>query len=697
LEDHEIIREEQEHLKDVQSIITTQIGKLDGLINQNTHSILEQKRYLWENIYELDPEEIAANRTLVSGEHDSYDRNINQRRKLLKLYDNSYFARIDFAFDGDDCAEPLYIGLGNLMSDDSFEVYIYDWRAPIASMYYNFETGKAFYDAPDGKISGNITQRRQIKVRNGKLEYAFISNQNIDDEILQKELANAGSTKMRNIVSTIQKEQNKIIRDTDSNILIVQGVAGSGKTSIALHRVAYMLYKYRDSLNSSDVLIISPNSIFSDYISNVLPELGEENIAEVSFDSIAEHEIGKTYSFEPKYQQAQYIINACDDDIRIRSIRFKKSLTFLNEIENYIGQLPEEIIDFSDISVFGYSISKENIKRWYEGFSDKKSIFEKLDLIADRIVDNYSTRSDVKLTKKQCDEIRNTVYSLAKTTDIMELYADFISKLSEKYPEAGNISPSAKKLPYEDVFPVVLMKIMLFGRKINKYNRIKHILVDEMQDYSMVQFAILKKCFNCKMTILGDVSQVIDKSDFVIYDDLLSLFDTKDINVIKMLKSYRSTFEISELCKKIGQIENLESVERHGSAPQIVKCDSFETMIKKIQNELDKIDLQTTTTAAIICKTAKQAEELYRAMDPEHSKKCNLMNTPDSDFSEGLIITNSYLVKGLEFDHVIIPDIGTKCYHTERDRQILYISCTRALHKLSLYTFSDVNKFIENN
>lgn len=698
MEEQEIMKEEIEHLEDVQAVITKQMNELDGLISKNASSILEQKKYLWENIYELDPEEIASSRVLVSGEHDSYDRKINQKRKLAKLYDNSYFARIDFLFDGEESPEALYIGLGNLMDDDSFEVYIYDWRAPVASMYYDFEIGSAYYEAPDGKITGNITQRRQLRVRNAKLEYAFISNHNIDDEILQKELANAGSTKMRNIVSTIQREQNKIIRDSDSSILIVQGVAGSGKTSIALHRVAYMLYKYRNNLNSSDVLIISPNSIFADYISNVLPELGEENISEVNFDSIAEHEIGKMFRFEPKYQQAQFIIGTTsDEDKRIISIRFKKSLTFLTEMLKYINNLPDKIIDFRDVVVYGYRISRDTIKEWYGRFMPDKTIFERLDLISERIADNYSTNNDVRLSKKQCDEIKNAVYELARTTDLMELYSDFISVISNRYPEVGSINPSTKKLLYEDIFPVVLMKIMLFGKGINKYNRIKHVVVDEMQDYSMVQFAILKKCFNCKMTILGDVSQVIDKSEVLMYDDLLSIFDNKDVSVIKMLKSYRSTFEISELCKKIGRISDLESVERHGSSPKINRCGNFETMVKQIEEEMDRVDLDKTTTVAIICKTSKQAEELYAAMDLDHSQKCNLMNDPDSRFQKGFIITNSYLVKGLEFDHVIVPDVSIERYHTERDRQILYIACTRALHELSLYTYSDVSSFITDD
>lgn len=345
----EVTIEELEHLHDIQEIIAERLTEVEESMEKSKDDILQQKKYLWENIYEFDPVEIASNRVSILEEHSSYEMRASRRRLLLKQQENPYFGRIDFVYDGDDEPEILYIGLGGLQKKTGDGNIIYDWRAPISSMYYDFDIGKAYYDAPVGRLDGEIVQKRQLKIRKGILEYALQSNFKIDDDILQRELSGNGSTKMRNIVATIQKEQNAIVRDQISNVMVVQGVAGSGKTSIALHRIAFLLYQNKKDLKSSEVLIISPNTIFSDYISNVLPELGEQNIIEVSFDEIAEHEMKGITKYETKYKQMEYVINCKDDeDTRLKSIRFKSGSVFLDELKVYVKEIEKTLFNFSN-------------------------------------------------------------------------------------------------------------------------------------------------------------------------------------------------------------------------------------------------------------------------------------------------------------------------------------------------------------
>lgn len=692
-----IMKEELEHLDYIQGVISKQLDEVENSMEKAKEGILEQKRYLWENIYELDLGEIASNRLSISEEYDSYEMRDNKKRLLMKQKENPYFGRIDFVYDGEDEAEILYIGLGGLQEKRSIRNLIYDWRAPISSMYYDFDTGKAFYEAPMGIIDGEITQKRQLRIRKGVMEYAIQSNFNIDDEILQKELSGNGSTKMRNIVATIQKEQNSIVRDQLSNIMVVQGVAGSGKTSIALHRIAFLLYQNRNNLKSSEVLIISPNTIFSDYISNVLPELGEQNITEVSFDEIAEHEMKGISKYEKKYKQMEYVINCQEDDERLKSIRLKSGVAFLNELKEFAKELEDTLFEFSAYSLNGELTEGTWIKGLYSGIMlAKYPVFVRLDHIADRIADMYESNHGVVISVSSRNEIKENLKDMAKTKNIMELYEQFITKVHSKYPEcqAFNLS-SNNNVQYEDVYPIILLKFLLFGNERSYFERMKHVIVDEMQDYSMVQYEILKNLFKCKMTILGDINQVVDRNNAALIDNLEEIFGEK-ATLVKMMKSYRSTFEISEFCRKMCSLSDAESFDRHGEIPSIVQYDNYNSMINSIQEKMDGVDLSVTTTMVVICKTASAADELYVALDDEHKAKCYLMNDENSNFHEGIIVTNSYLVKGLEFDHVIIPSVTVEEYNSERDRQILYIAGTRALHKLDVMYYGNRSLFIDD-
>lgn len=694
--ENEVTLEELEHLNYIQGVISERIAEVGASMEKSKDDIMQQKKYLWENIYELDSEEIASNRVSISEEYDSYEIRESRRRLLLKQQENPYFGRVDFVYEGDDKPEILYIGLGGLQKKEEVGNLIYDWRAPISSMYYDFDMGKAYYDAPMGRFDGEIVSKRQLKIRKGVLEYALQSNFNVDDEILQRELSGNGSTKMRNIVATIQKEQNAIVRDQLSNVMVVQGVAGSGKTSIALHRIAFLLYQNRKNLKSSEVLIISPNTIFSDYISNVLPELGEQNITEVSFDEIAEHEMKGIAKYETKYKQMEYVINCKDDeDARLKSIRFKSGSVFLDELKMYVKELEKTLFNFSSYSFQGEVTDAKWIEDLYNGMMSNYPIFTRMSNIADRIADIYESKHNKVISTGTRNKMKQNLHAMATSTNLLELYEKFIDLLKDKYDECKKWCFSTSNVPYEDVFPIILLKFLLFGNEKSNFERIKHVIVDEMQDYSMVQYEILNTLFKCKMTILGDVNQVVDRNNATLIDNLQNIFGEK-ATLVKMMKSYRSTYEISEFCRKMCNLSDAESFERHGEAPSIEDCEDYDSMVKEIQKKIDNVDLSTMTTMVVICKTASAAQQLYENLEDSYKRKCYLMNDEGSNFHEGIIITNSYLVKGLEFDYVIVPSVTADEYNTERDRQIFYIAGTRALHKLDVMYYGNRSTFIDD-
>lgn len=685
--------EEEIHLEIVQEIIQEQLEDINRTINTSKRDIFEQKRYLWENLYELDIEEIASNRVDISAEHNNYEFYDGQKRLLLKLQDNTYFGRIDFIFDGEENAEVIYIGIGGLKSKNNNAPIIYDWRAPISSLYYDYNLGTANYNAPQGVIYGKITQKRQLRVRKGKLEYAFNADLKVDDEVLQRELSNNGSIMMRNIVATIQKEQNIIVRDQSSNIMLVQGAAGSGKTSIALHRIAFLLYQNRRNLHSSDVLIISPNRIYAEYISNILPELGEQNITEVSFDEIAQHELKGICCYESKYEQMEYIVECkAENDARLNRIRFKNSITYLEEIKMFVNEIKDTLINFTSFSINDFIFEKKNIEKYYEKI-EKGDLQERLDKVGDKLADIYELERNVVISLSDRKRIKQSLRAMSVTTDIVSIYELFLKKIGVRYPIIQTDSVVECILKYEDVFPIILMKFMLNGKRTLEYDRIKHVIIDEMQDYSIVQYEILHMLFKCKMTILGDINQVIDENNACVLDSIQKIFGEK-VSLVRMLKSYRSTYEITEFCKKICNLTEIQSFERHGRKPSVEACIDYDDMITQIQDKIDCVDLTKIKTMAIICKSLKESTQIYESLDRGHKEKVYLMNREDAHFCEGAIITSSYLVKGLEFDYVIIPSASSIKYQTNRDRQILYVSCTRALHELDILYYGEKSVFL---
>lgn len=679
--------EEKKYLEIILEKLREASQKLDQKMSDYSKVIQETKKYIWENLSQFDSVEKAANRLSVHQSVDSAEDAAAEQRMIFKLIDSPYFGRIDFARNDDSIEKSYYIGIHSFTNSETLEILIYDWRAPISSLFYDFEVGKAFFTAPIGKIEGEVSLKRQYKIKNSVMEYMIESSININDDILQKELSSTSDEKMKNIVATIQKEQNYIIRNDMSNILIIQGVAGSGKTSIALHRVAFLLYKFKKTLNSKNILIISPNKVFADYISNVLPELGEEEILEIGFDEIAEKEIGTQYKFQPFYEQVSELIDK-EDETTVKRMKFKASIDFVNELNAFLEYVNTEYFIPSDISIDTVNVSKDYLLRRYTAYN-KIPIQERLELLAADIIESSRTSEGKMLSSYVSKKIKSDIQNMFRFNNALSLYMDFYNHVGK--PEMFKLRRSGT-LEFADVFPFIYVKIFFEGNE--NYNYVKHLLVDEMQDYTPIQYAVLSKLFKCKMTILGDSSQSVNPYSSSSLEEISKVFSGADC--VELCKSYRSTFEITNFAQKVQKNKKLVPIERHGEEPTISKCSSKKDEIERIKDCICDFLKQGHGSLGIICKTQTQANEVYSILK-ESFRNISLLDGESKEFKNGIIITPAFIAKGLEFDQVIIPFANIETYKTDLDKSMLYIACTRAMHKLDLTYSGVITSFLQDN
>ncbi|MCL1858399.1 MAG: AAA family ATPase [Oscillospiraceae bacterium] len=726
---------EMEYLIEIIEDLKVESEKIQEAIEKQSEAIQETKSYMHDKVYEMDPIELKLNRQYVANMVDSAYGLVAKNKRFLKMINSPYFGRISFLFDDKKSAEGIKRG-SIVLNDGSFQIYIgiysfikdikniiYDWRSPIASMFYDFEVGRAEYIAPKGVMTGDINLKRQYKINDGKMEYMFESDLVIDDEILQEQLSKATSDKMKNIVATIQKEQNAIIRDESSDILIIQGVAGSGKTSIALHRVAYLLYRLKDKIYSEDMMIISPNKVFSDYISNVLPELGEDQILQMTFDNIAEHELDPICEYQNFYGQISELLENYDQNL-IERIKFKSTNEFLNKINEYIDYVEQtnfipENFEYIQDENGSYELSRVfEISEYYlkNRFIAYKRFpaMKRIDMIIEEIIDKIMDFYDIKETKIKKIQIRNKIYSMFKDSkDIIKIYSDMYKyiKAEKMYVEKKvKINRTIKTIKgekvqkveryliaYDDIAPLLYLKSMIFG--VDSFLYVKHLLVDEMQDYSPVHYAFFNKLFVCKKTILGDVSQLVNPFNKESSQEQISAiyekFPKTKVTNMTLLKSYRSTAEITDFAKKIIKNDKMQVIERHGDKPDLIKCENLEEQAEKIFELNKKYINRGFKSNGIICKTDKQAEELYNILKSKPDFDITLLTEKSEKFDNKLVITTAYLAKGLEFDCVILPGADKNNYKNEIDRQMIYIGITRALHKLTLLYTGEITDFLK--
>ena len=664
-------------LQDVTEKIRQRLDDIKQSLDEGQKEIESMHEYYWENYTEMDQygyEDYDNQQALLSQVNANQDKLVLKHR-FERMADAPFFGRVDFIFDGEDEAEPFYIGIGNFAEKAGMTPLIYDWRAPVSGLFYDYDKGPASYEAPAGTIRGEISSKWQYKIRGGEMIYAFESDTKIDDEILKQELGNNGDVKLKNIVRTIQKEQNAIIRNTKDKILVIQGAAGSGKTSIALHRIAYLLYHDRKNLKSSNVLVLSPNSVFGDYISHILPELGEENIREMSFDLFAYRELKDTAAdCEDRYDHLERIMKFPDDQEKER-FRMKQSESFVGLIEGFLATLEDRLVDFRPISFRGSQLTEEELIRMFYFKFQETPLLARMDAVMDYFVDAYETLKGRDISDEDREMLREKFDSMYVTKDIYTIYNWLLEDYG--YDMLPDVPYERRKVQYEDVFPMLYLKYRLLGHGAQK--NIKHLVIDEMQDYSFLQYVLLKQIFQCRMTILGDYAQTLDTKQHDVLKFLPKIFG-KEIRQVILRKSYRNTYEIARYAGEISGIRDLELLERHGKEVEERRFSSEDEMLEAVRENL-RLGSEGYETAAVITMTEEEAYDIYRLLT-NRGIDAAYVDRDSSAFKRGLTVTTFYLAKGLEFDQVFTIK-GTEGNPLEKQAQ--YISATRALQELYVY------------
>ena len=659
--------DEIEHLNEINEKLGEAIKQAYSSVEHIDDEYMDTKRYMVQHRGEIDPHEMFQNELALKQIDHRGGFAVETRDKLIKLKESPYFARIDFREKDEEMPSPFYIGRFAFHHDDT--LLVSDWRSPVASMFYDCEVGPAGYDAPVGRIDGELSRKRQFNIKNGEMEYALESSMNVQDDVLQRELSHTSDEKMKSIIATIQKEQNRIIRNENAETMLIQGVAGSGKTSIALHRIAYLLYRFKDKLTAKNVVIISPNKVFGDYISNVLPELGEEAIGALSFADIADIQLEGVIRFEKDRDP----LEAADTRWAER-VRFKSSLEFVRLMDAYLAQMPETVFEAGDYTFGRFSVKREWIQNRFL-FLNKQTVKKRLQTIADDIHDRFETDNFMDDSLPTTRSILKSLTAMLKVKSTLALYRNFYKRMNiaDKF-----VMPAKDTLEWNDVYPFLYVHAAFEGLKESR--GIRHLVIDEMQDYTPVQFAVINLLFKCQKTILGDFGQYINPNHVHTLKDMRELYSGAEL--VELNKSYRSTYEIIEFARRIRNVSTLEAVERHGDAPELISCKDEDDELTQIKRKIHTFADSENVTLGIILKTNSAAKALYDVLS--QSLDVHLISQESTAFINGLSIASIQMSKGLEFDEVIIPSANRGTYSGEYDRSLLYIACTRAMHRLSL-------------
>ncbi|MEC2074057.1 HelD family protein [Alkalihalophilus marmarensis] len=591
--------------------------------------------------------------------------------QLGKLIDSPYFGRIDFIYDGESAedTEIFYIGKFSFTDEDG-SICIYDWRAKVSGMYYEYELGPASYQSLNGLISGELTRKRQFKITNGELEYVLESSTNIHDDILQKELSTTADDRMKTIIATIQQEQNKIVRNEKAHTLVIQGVAGSGKTSIALHRIAYLLYKNKETLSSDRVMIVSPNKVFADYISTVLPELGEEPIKENTIEDIARSIMPAKFSFNTKYDQTKRLIEHHDPSFAER-VSFKSSIEFFSLFNDYLTQLDTEIFEPTMVTIQEMEFTQDYLSRRFKSYS-RYSVKKRIEYIARDILEVIKSKRMGEMKLPSMGEVTKRLKKRLRFNDPMQLYKSFYAYLNR----TELFIMKKNQLEFADVYPYLYCIDYLEG--IDTFNAVDHLVVDEMQDYTPVEYMVLQKIFPCKRTILGDFSQSLNP--FALHTETTFKPIFSEPEFVELKKSYRSSYEIIEFTKQFLPENAIEAVKRHGDKPRIIAYHSDEEQIEELIASLHQFELSKFKTCGIICKTEAMVQTVVGVLREKFT--FTRLDEDSSSFTEGITLTTVQLAKGLEFDQVVVPFVSGSAYRNEFEKGLLYVACTRAMHQL---------------
>lgn len=680
--DKKIFEQEKLYLENVENTINNLQDENKKKIEEISQAIESQKQYfsqVFPEVYDSDGDtnglsELAQVNLMIEDFEVSKIAHQNKILALQKQKKNPYFGRFDFVEEGQEKSSPFYIGLGFIQTQNKINL-VYDWRADICSLYYDNKIGKTFYTCSDGQIDGTVTARRQYKIQDGKLEYYLDSKLLIDDEILMEQLSKNSTTKMHEIVSTIQKEQNVLIRDNMMQNVIVQGVAGSGKTSIAMHRISYLLYKYRNSLKNEDILVISPSTMFADYINDVLPQLGDGLAFTTTFNDIA-RQLTKLH-FETREEMLEKMISN-QNQKDFENVAIKSSFEFVSTLQNFLSKDLCNLFVPTDM-IFGLvELSKDEIKDIFFNKLPNLSIYKRIDIITGKLVESFHRLTETE-KENLSHRAKELLYEKFVTTDPVKIYNLFLRQ---------NGLEEITQIGAYDIAPILLIQESMFSLK-HSYTA-KYVIIDEMQDYTPCHFLLFEKLWECKKMFLGDINQSIDRTLPSNYLKNLSLLTKAEIKFLN--KSYRSTLEISKYSQKILGKKVAENVNRSGEEVEFIKKENCAKEIEEILKQRQSNKATSSQKIAIICKTKKHIQALQS--ESAELKKIKQFDNVESMENTKVVFATPASAKGVEFDCVIIPFADSKTYKNELDKNLLYVSATRALHKLIFVCDTTPCKFL---
>lgn len=759
---------EQNRVEYVEDLIGTRISRLESEVGAIRGDVVSMRKDFWDevtvNFSEADDvgetsTSLRQQSEVLSEREKRHQLAYNSLVKLKRLQQSPYFGRIDFAEQGEN-GEAIYLGIASLLEEDDETFLIYDWRAPISNLYYDSVPGPASYETPSGTIEGEMTLKRQFVIRGRDLKVMFDTGVTIGDELLQQVLGRSSDAQMKSIVATIQKEQNRIIRNDTSRMLIVQGAAGSGKTSAALQRVAYLLYKHRDTLRADQMILFSPNPMFNSYVSTVLPELGEENMLQTTFQEYLERRLGREFQLEDPFVQIEYVLSGEEDDsyqARMNGIRYKSSLLFFEAIGRYKALLEQKGMKFKPLRFMGREVvgaeaiserfyaydpaitlanrcellkewmlkeiaafAKEEVNQpWVEDqiqlldTEDYQRAYQRMRRQQQKSNSQFSEYEEERtilgrmVVSERLKPLRKWIKSL-RFVDVTKLYCQLFEQSEiagevhmDALPEdwslicGSTISKiKAGELFYEDITPFLYLKEMILGFHSN--HAIRHVIIDEAQDYSPFQLFFLKRLFpRARMTALGDLNQAIYAHSSVLQQSsvLIDLYGSDNSEQIVLQQSYRSTREIVEFTR--GMLPGGEAIipfNRAGEKPEVIVVQGQDDLYAQIKQDVTALRNEGYESIAVICKSAEESKEVH-----EHLVKdleARLIKKTTLSFEKGVHIIPAYLAKGVEFDAVLIFDGSNDKYTRESERKLFYTACTRAMHLLHVYSAGEPSRFI---
>jgi len=730
---------EEDRLNRTLDEIDRQLQKMYAIENAFVKNMRTTYKNMWEEV-EGAPNDLQDMDQLVQAKlyldemrnlETTYRSAAERIVRLRRMKNSPYFARIDFIEDGQNDVEQIYIGISMVQNEDTLEIFVYDWRAPISSMFYDYDKGRAGFNTPSGHVEGELILKRQFRIENGRIKYMFDSDVKIDDDILQEVLSQSKDEKMKTIVTSIQREQNKAIRDEGHKLLIVEGPAGSGKTSIALHRVAYLLYRYRNSISNDSVVILSPNEMFSDYISEVLPELGEGNVRQTTFMEFAKKYLKTSLLITDLNEQMEYILGRKDSEeynVRTKSIRYKSSAEFIRKLEGYAKYLYNNPWVFEDIKanndmIISAKEQEELFRKDYaylpmiprlkkiksrvlylvkqQEYKQIEKLYEKLmkDPAMSDMKPYEKRRIAIRTVLKQFKPLRDKVrhIGMLSVIDAYRRMFDGSNMLDEEFSDVAGFTINRLShgiLLYEDLAPVLYLKGKLYG--IPRREHIRHVVVDEAQDYTLLQMEIINALFpSSNFTLVGDLNQSLNPyANIGNTGDLGKIFRTGNVSHIKFSKSYRSTREITRFVNHVAGIEDeTEIINRAGQLPSVKVVKSLDECVEGIKKDIKKEIQNGYRSVAVIARNRPEAEMIHRSLSG--SIACNLVVKPETAFPRGITVMPSYLSKGLEFDAVFVLNLDTP-YTGIDEKNLFYTICSRALHRLYIYSLNQLPEYLDN-